>query len=101
MKAYENNSAAYFATPPVNLIYAFHTSLKQIMQGSVSLEQRFKLHKEASRRVKKAAEEIGFKCVPLSEDVQANGMTAVRTISLYQWERLTVMFYSFTSLTVS
>ncbi|KAG1907727.1 pyridoxal phosphate-dependent transferase [Suillus fuscotomentosus] len=77
MKAYENNSAAYFATPPVNLIYAFHASLTQIMQGSVSLEQRFKLHKEVSRRVKKAAEEIGFKGVPLSEDVQANGMSAL------------------------
>jgi alanine-glyoxylate transaminase/serine-glyoxylate transaminase/serine-pyruvate transaminase len=27
MKAYEAGSAAYFATPPVNLIYAFHASL--------------------------------------------------------------------------
>jgi alanine-glyoxylate transaminase/serine-glyoxylate transaminase/serine-pyruvate transaminase len=80
MKAYENNSAAYFATPPVNLIYAFHASLTQIMQGSVSLEQRFKLHQEVSRRIKKAAEEVGFKGVPLSEDVQANGMSAVRTV---------------------
>ncbi|OAX38983.1 PLP-dependent transferase [Rhizopogon vinicolor AM-OR11-026] len=77
MKAYENNSAAYFATPPVNLIYAFHASLTQIMQGSVSLEQRFKLHQDASRRIKKAAEKIGFKGVPISEDVQANGMTAL------------------------
>ena len=93
MKAYENNSAAYFATPPVNLIYAFHASLTQIMQGSVSLEQRFKLHQEASRRVKKAAEEVGFKGVPLSEDVQANGMTAVRTTSLCYLERLTVTLH--------
>lgn len=77
MKAYENNSAAYFATPPVNLIYAFHASLTQIMKGAVSLEQRFKLHQEVSRRIKKAAEEIGFKGVPLSEDVQANGMSAL------------------------
>ncbi|OJA19782.1 hypothetical protein AZE42_03997 [Rhizopogon vesiculosus] len=77
MKAYENNSAAYFATPPVNLIYAFHASLTQIMQGSVSLEQRFKLHQDSSRRIKKAAEEIGFRGVPISEDVQANGMTAL------------------------
>jgi aspartate aminotransferase-like enzyme len=79
MKAYENNSAAYFATPPVNLIYALHASLTQITQGSVSLEQRLKLHQEVSRRVKKAAEEVGFKGVPLSGDVQANGMSAVRT----------------------
>ncbi|KAG1726220.1 pyridoxal phosphate-dependent transferase [Suillus lakei] len=66
MKAYENNSAAHFATPPVN---TFHASLIQIMQGSVSLKQRFKLHQEVSRRVKKAAEEIGFK--------GANGMSAL------------------------
>ncbi|KIJ62042.1 hypothetical protein HYDPIDRAFT_176791 [Hydnomerulius pinastri MD-312] len=77
MKAYESNAAAYFATPPVNLIYAYHASLSQITQGAVSLEDRFKAHKEASRQIKKAAEEIGFRGVPLSEDVAANGMTAL------------------------
>jgi hypothetical protein len=30
MKAYEAGTAAYFATPPVNLIYAFHASLSLI-----------------------------------------------------------------------
>ena len=30
MKAYEAGTAAYFATPPVNLIYAFHASLSTI-----------------------------------------------------------------------
>lgn len=30
MKAYEAGSAAYFATPPVNLIYAYHASLQMI-----------------------------------------------------------------------
>ena len=77
MKAYENNSAAYFATPPVNLLYAYHASLTQITQGSVSLEDRFEAHKAASRRVKEFAENLGFKNVPLSEEVSAHGMTAV------------------------
>ncbi|KAF9221371.1 PLP-dependent transferase [Gyrodon lividus] len=77
MKAYEGNTAAYFATPPVNLIYAYHASLSQITQGPVSLEERFKAHKDTSRRLKKAAEELGFKGVPLSEEVSANGMTAL------------------------
>ncbi|KAL4063151.1 pyridoxal phosphate-dependent transferase [Scleroderma yunnanense] len=77
MGAYEKNSAAYFATPPVNLIYAYHASLRQITQGRVSLEDRFKAHKEASRRVKKTVEDLGLKCVPLSEDIAANGMTAI------------------------
>lgn len=77
MNAYERNGAAYFATPPVNLIYAYHASLQQIIQGSVSLEDRFKAHKEASRRVKHAAAALGLRCVPLSGDVSANGMTAI------------------------
>lgn len=77
MKAYERNTAAYFATPPVNLIYAYHASLLQIIQGPVSLQARFQAHKDASRRFKKLAAELGFKHVPLSEEVSANGMTAV------------------------
>jgi alanine-glyoxylate transaminase/serine-glyoxylate transaminase/serine-pyruvate transaminase len=77
MKAYERNNAAYFATPPVNLIYAYRASLSQITQGPVSLQDRFQAHKDASRRFKKFAEGLGFKNVPLSEEVQANGMTAL------------------------
>ena len=35
MKAYEAGTAAYFATPPVNLIYAFHASLS-LITGKIS-----------------------------------------------------------------
>ena len=100
MKAYEAGSAAYFATPPVNLIYAYHASLQLITaskQGififliipdlvfiiliisnlGPSLQQRFELHKEASRRVKEAAAQLGMKQVPLNEREAANGMSAV------------------------
>lgn len=83
MKAYERNNAAYFATPPVNLIYAYRASLSQITQGPVSLQDRFQAHKDASRRFKKFAEGLGFKNVPLSEEVQANGMTAVSRLPPY------------------
>ena len=77
MKAYERGTAAYFATPPVNLIYAYRASLTQITQGPVSLQARFQAHKDASSRFKKFAEGLGFRNVPLSEEVSANGMTAV------------------------
>jgi len=77
MKAYERNTAAYFATPPVNLIYAYRASLTQITHGPVSLKGRFQAHKDASRRFKKFAEGLGFRNVPLSEEVSANGMTAL------------------------
>lgn len=79
MKAYEAGSAAYFATPPVNLIYAYHASLQLITaskQGP-SLQERFALHKEASRRVKEAAAQLGMKQVPLNEREAANGMSAL------------------------
>ena len=77
MQAYESGNAAYFATPPVNLIYAYHTSLKQITKSSVSLEERLRLHKESSQRFKKAAEGLGLKQLPLDASVAANGMTAL------------------------
>ena len=77
MKAYEQGTGAYFATPPVNLIYAFNASLTTITKSpEVSLEERFKLHHEASRRIKSAAEGLGLKQVPGPENA-ANGMTAV------------------------
>ncbi len=81
MKAYENGSGAYFATPPVNLIYAFHASLSQITRSSPSLEERFKLHKQVSQKIKGLAAELGIKQVPLDSNYAANGMTAVDTQS--------------------
>ncbi|KAL7280868.1 LOW QUALITY PROTEIN: hypothetical protein ACG7TL_005812 [Trametes sanguinea] len=68
---------AYFATPPVNLIYAFHASLTQLTKRSPSLAERFALHREASARVKKAAEELGLRQLPVDPKVAANGMTAL------------------------
>ena len=80
MKAYEQGAGAYFATPPVNLIYAFNTSLTTITKSSeINLEERFKLHQEASQRVKSAAKELGLKQVSDPESA-ANGMTAVSSV---------------------
>jgi alanine-glyoxylate transaminase / serine-glyoxylate transaminase / serine-pyruvate transaminase len=77
MDAYESNRPAYFATPPVNLINSYHASLVQLTKQSPSLEERFKLHIEASRRVKKAAEEIGLKQIAKESKWAANGMTTL------------------------
>ncbi|CDO75828.1 hypothetical protein BN946_scf184951.g26 [Trametes cinnabarina] len=77
MRAYESGSAAYFATPPVNLIYAFHASLTQLTRRAPSLLERFALHREASARVKRAAEELGLRQLPVDPQVAANGMTAL------------------------
>ncbi|KDQ19075.1 hypothetical protein BOTBODRAFT_28570 [Botryobasidium botryosum FD-172 SS1] len=77
MKAYEQGTAAYFATPPVNLIYAFNASLTEITKGKVSLEERFRLHREASKRIKQAVTDLGLKQLVLDPAFAANGMTAV------------------------
>ncbi|KAF8492501.1 pyridoxal phosphate-dependent transferase [Gautieria morchelliformis] len=77
MKAYEEGRASYFATPPVNLIYAFHASLKQIVEGTPSLEDRFRLHRETSQRIKDAIKDMGLTQLPVDDGVAANGMTAI------------------------
>lgn len=77
MKNYEAGTPSYFATPPVQLIYALETSLKTIMEGKVSLEERFKMHRETSVKFKTAMKDMGFKLLPLSDDTSANGMSAV------------------------
>ena len=77
MQAYEAGTAAYFATPPVNLIYAFHASLSQITRQAPSLEERFRLHRAASQRMKAAAAELGMKQLAVDDAVAANGMTAL------------------------
>jgi alanine-glyoxylate transaminase/serine-glyoxylate transaminase/serine-pyruvate transaminase len=79
MKAYEGGSALYFATPPVNLINAYHESLCQITKASPSLDERLKLHRETSSRIKAAAAELGLSQLPTRPEIAANGMTAVST----------------------
>ncbi|KAF8517979.1 PLP-dependent transferase [Hysterangium stoloniferum] len=77
MQAYEQGKPAYFATPPVNLIYALQASLTRIVRGSPSLADRFRLHQEVSQRIKKALKDLGLQQVPFDDSVAANGMTAV------------------------
>ncbi|GAA5839644.1 hypothetical protein JCM9279_006006 [Rhodotorula babjevae] len=79
MQSYEAGTPAYFATPSVNLIYALEASLNSIVAGPVSLEDRFKLHREASARFRAQARELGFETVAVSDDASANGMTALYT----------------------
>ncbi|KAL0490864.1 alanine-glyoxylate aminotransferase [Acrasis kona] len=75
MQAYESRKPMYFATPPVQLIYALHASLKKITERPMS--ERFQLHKDASNKVKSAVRELGLKQVPTQDQFAANTMTAV------------------------
>ncbi|CAO3687507.1 unnamed protein product [Umbelopsis ramanniana] len=75
MNAYEARKPAYFATPAVQLIYALHTSLKQIT--AQSMDSRFEQHHQVSQKFKNAITELGLKQLAVSDEVAANGMTAV------------------------
>ncbi|OZJ02044.1 hypothetical protein BZG36_05082 [Bifiguratus adelaidae] len=80
MEAYEARSALYFATPPVQLLYALNVSLKQILaNGPTGLSERIDAHRKASGQVKAAVQGLGLKLVPTSLEGAANGMTAVYT----------------------
>ncbi|OZJ03481.1 hypothetical protein BZG36_04028 [Bifiguratus adelaidae] len=75
MAAYEARKPAYFATPAVQLIYAFHVSLSQIL--AYGIENRFAAHREASVQFRMALAHLGLKPVAVDETCAANGMTAV------------------------
>jgi alanine-glyoxylate transaminase / serine-glyoxylate transaminase / serine-pyruvate transaminase len=69
MRTYEGGSSAYFATPPTNLVYALHTALSALTKGGISMEERFRLHKEASAKVRGLCTELGLKMVRTVLDV--------------------------------
>ncbi|EJU03607.1 PLP-dependent transferase [Dacryopinax primogenitus] len=78
MQAYEKGLPAYFATPPVNLVQAFHASLTAITKGVPNLQTRFTMHKEASAKIKGAMQELGLELLTLDPYYSANGMSAVK-----------------------
>jgi len=54
MKAYEAGTAAYFATPPVNLIYAFHASLSMITGKTLATSgKRLPISNQITEKLKK------------------------------------------------
>lgn len=76
MQAYESRKPMYFATPPVQLVYALNTALKQILERPLSY--RFADHRKASLMVKEFVEKtLGLKTLPYTRAESANGMTAI------------------------
>lgn len=78
MKNYELGTPSYFATPPIQLIYALQASLRTVTAGSLTLEERFAAHKKASQHFKNEMKALGLGMIPLSMDVAANGMSAIK-----------------------
>lgn len=75
MQAYEAGKVAYFATPPSQLIHALHTALSQIL--SQGMDARVQRHREMSKKIKAACEEIGLRQVARHTSYQACTLTTV------------------------
>ncbi len=74
MQAYIARKPAYFGTPAVNLIYALHESLRQIL--AEGMEQRVARHKKLSAAFKAGIQVIGLTQVAVRDEIAATTMTA-------------------------
>ena len=83
MKSLEARTPAYFATPPTNLVYAVHASLKSIMEGSISLDERFKLHIKGSQEIKEGIAKLGLKQLVTEQAQKTGGAANTMTAVLY------------------
>ena len=75
MEAYLARKVAYFGTPPVNLVYALHESLRQIL--AEGMDARIARHKRISDAFKAGAQAIGLKQVSARAEIAATTMTAL------------------------
>jgi alanine-glyoxylate transaminase/serine-glyoxylate transaminase/serine-pyruvate transaminase len=75
MEAYEAGRAAYFATPPVNLVYALEVSLGQLLREG--MEARFARHRRMAGAFRAAWRTLGLRTLPTSESVAAHTLSAL------------------------
>ncbi|SCU90876.1 LANO_0D10154g1_1 [Lachancea nothofagi CBS 11611] len=76
MQSYEKGSAAYFATPAVQLINALDVAIGEVLKPG--LDARIAKHRDISNWFKsKVTEELGLKLVSANERVSAHGLTAI------------------------
>jgi alanine-glyoxylate transaminase/serine-glyoxylate transaminase/serine-pyruvate transaminase len=76
MQAYEARKPSYFGTPPVNLIFALHVSLGQIL--AEGLPGRTRRHIAISQACKAGIQALGLTQVPLQPEYAAHTLTAPR-----------------------
>ena len=75
MHAYRKREASYFGTPPVNLLYALHVSLEQIL--AEGMDSRFARHRKLARAFRAGTKAIGLEGVPVSDDLAAPTLSAL------------------------
>lgn len=74
MEAYLARKVGYFGTPAVNLVYALHESLRQIL--AEGMDKRVARHTKMSDAFKAGVRAMGLAQVPVRPDVAATTMTA-------------------------
>lgn len=75
IESFENGRAAYFSTPPVNLIYALHRSLKILLEEG--LDRIYRKHALVGKAFREAMRRLGLRLVPLREGSSAPTLSAV------------------------
>jgi alanine-glyoxylate transaminase / serine-glyoxylate transaminase / serine-pyruvate transaminase len=75
MRAYEERRAAYFSTPPTNLVLALAAGLAEI--DSEGAAARIDRHARAARALRAAWRALGLRPLPVSEDLAANTLSAL------------------------
>ncbi|KAF9477785.1 PLP-dependent transferase [Pholiota conissans] len=77
MQAYDAGKPAYFGTPAVSIVRAYHASLREITTGPISLTARIALHAAASAKITAAAAALGLRPLAPNPHERAHGMTAL------------------------
>jgi alanine-glyoxylate transaminase / serine-glyoxylate transaminase / serine-pyruvate transaminase len=75
MQGYEKSAPPYFATPPVNLLFALDVSLGHLI--AEGMETRFARHARMAAAVRAAWRALGLSMLPASEAIAATTLSAV------------------------
>ena len=75
MRAYEERRAAYFSTPPTNLVLALAAGLAEI--ESEGTAARFARHARAAGALRAALRALGLRLLPAREDLVAHTLSAL------------------------
>jgi alanine-glyoxylate transaminase/serine-glyoxylate transaminase/serine-pyruvate transaminase len=75
MRAYEERRAAYFSTPPTNLVLALAAGLAEI--ESEGAAARIARHDHAARALRAAWRALGLRLLPARDELAANTLSAL------------------------
>ncbi len=78
MKAYENRSPSYFATPATSLMAALDVALNEMVGDGKSMDAVFSLHKRSAEAMRAAWQVLGLELLPKVPAEVAHTLSAIR-----------------------